>query len=382
MASVSSEVEVRVASVLDEDRRWYSVEEAVSLTAKAECPPSGPRSRLRWAEIGRLLGPEPQHLSKLTEAVRANRVQLLGWDRQPVVNHASVGLLDACISREDLRRFALTELGIWFGRPMGAEVSAARRASGLFTLHEVVGLLAEERRWLVSDGQQFQELTAIAMQDGTLHAYDEVTLLRCRPTKASAAYGFLLRSDEVDAWLAGQGVPYRPDWAGLLQSDNETAASVARLRPLRVPGQAALTDAGSPMSTAWLASEPLAKENTRSTNSGAGQADDESRPIVTLHPPSEHRQEPTAVERFVRHSTDDRRQDILTPMIRKAEELAGPGASAAQVWAQLQQMARSTPPPAPLSKVTSGGVVYFDGPRERTFTVRALRDRLRRARAR
>ncbi len=84
----------------------------------------------------------------------------------------------------------------------------------------------------------------------------------------------------------------------------------------------------------------------------------------------------------VRHSTISRREDLLTPVLRKAEEMAGSGASAAQVWAQLEHMARAADRPAPLANVTSGGVVYFDGATKRTFTLAALRDRLRRARTR
>lgn len=82
------------------------------------------------------------------------------------------------------------------------------------------------------------------------------------------------------------------------------------------------------------------------------------------------------------HSTDDRRQDLLTPLIRRAGELAGEGAGTPQVWAQLEQMARGPNPPPPLCGITSGGVLYFDGPNKKSFTLRALRDRLRRARAR
>jgi hypothetical protein len=81
------------------------------------------------------------------------------------------------------------------------------------------------------------------------------------------------------------------------------------------------------------------------------------------------------------HSTQAGRSNVLTAVIAQAEQRAGgQAATAAQVFAELEHMARQAQPPVPLKGVTSGGVQYHDGGKVRTFTVGALRDRRRRAR--
>lgn len=84
----------------------------------------------------------------------------------------------------------------------------------------------------------------------------------------------------------------------------------------------------------------------------------------------------------LRHSTRDRRENLLTPIIGKAQELAGPGATVAQVWAELQRMATSSSPPAPLCGADTRGVLYLKDGKTAALTRDALRDRITRARAR
>ena len=83
------------------------------------------------------------------------------------------------------------------------------------------------------------------------------------------------------------------------------------------------------------------------------------------------------------HRLKNRRGDLLTPVLDRALGLAGGlDAPPSAVWAQLERLAASESPPAPLEGLTQGGVVYRDGSQKKTFTSRALGDRLRRLRQR
>lgn len=80
----------------------------------------------------------------------------------------------------------------------------------------------------------------------------------------------------------------------------------------------------------------------------------------------------------VRHSTVDHREDILTPALKKARELAGLDSTSAQVWAQLQKMARESNAMPPLVDVVAGGVLYEDGMEQLVLTRKNFGDRFRR----
>lgn len=75
------------------------------------------------------------------------------------------------------------------------------------------------------------------------------------------------------------------------------------------------------------------------------------------------------------HRTKGGRDDLLWPVIERAQEMAGGSVRPAEVWVQLQQFAIAKVPP--LEGVNSGGIQYRYGKLE-TFTFAALRDRLRR----
>lgn len=221
----------------------------------------------------------------------------------------------------------------------------ARQADGWLRIDEAAQLLKEAGR---GSAANWRDKFLAAAQSGGLPTHEPGTYDRVKyeplssfqqPRRARDFYE-VVHVDDLNAWLAS----------------NEP-----RL-PYRFP---AISAQPSPSAEPAPACQPAVGD-------GRGLAASDGHPADA----------PRVVRQIVRHSTDDRRQDLLTPLIRMAEELAGQGGSSAQVWAQLEHMARGSTPPAPLSAVTSGGVVYFDGPRKKTFTLRALRDRLRRARAR
>ena len=201
------------------------------MTARAECPPYTPPMQLPGDESGHDYGPEPQHLRKLQAAARAGRVTLLDAARAPLSSLGDAAIRDAVIEREELRRFALVELGIWLHRSMGADRAAKRRALGYFSLYEVAVVLAEQLRWQHSVQRTFFDEVAAAAESAELPTYDEYTQLRFRSV-AVKRFGALAKRDEVDEWLAQRGAPYRPDWAALLQSDRETVESVNALSRL------------------------------------------------------------------------------------------------------------------------------------------------------
>ena len=215
---------------LQEERCWYFADEAIHLTARAECPPYTPPMQLP-RESDHDYGPEPQHLRKLQAAARAGRVTLLDAARAPLSSLGDAAIRDAVIEREELRRFALVELGIWLHRPMGADRAAKRRALGYFSLYEVAVVLAEQLRWQHSVQRAFFDEVAAAVESAELPTYDEYTQLRLRSVAVNR-FGALAKRDEVDEWLAQRGAPYRPDWAALLQSDRETVESVNALSRL------------------------------------------------------------------------------------------------------------------------------------------------------
>ena len=78
------------------------------------------------------------------------------------------------------------------------------------------------------------------------------------------------------------------------------------------------------------------------------------------------------------HSTIDGRRNLLRTRIEQAQALAGGSFKAAEVWPHLERMASMKPAPAPLEGSNSGGIQYRDGT-VKTFTIKALGDRLRRA---
>lgn len=90
---------------------------------------------------------------------------------------------------------------------------------------------------------------------------------------------------------------------------------------------------------------------------------------------------PIDVERTAHavHTAHGERSNILDDVIAIAVQRAGANAANAKVWAELESMARGDDRPTPLAGVNSGGVQYHDGGQIRTFTLAALRDRLRRA---
>ncbi len=221
----------------------------------------------------------------------------------------------------------------------------SRQAEGWLRINEAAQVLMEAGR---GSAANWRAKFLAAAQSGGLPTYEPDTYDRViyealsssqHPRRARDFYE-LVHVDDLNVWL----------------STNEP-----RL-PYRFP---AISAQPSPSAESAAACQPAVGD-------GRGIAASDGHPADA----------PRVVIQVVRHSTDDRRQDLLTPLIRRAEELAGQGASPVQIWAQLEQMARGATPPAPLAAVTSGGVVYFDGPKKKTFTLRALRDRLRRARAR
>ena len=220
----------RATAPLQEERRWYFVDEAIHITARAECPPYTPPMQLP-RESHHDYGPEPQHLRKLRAAARAGRVPLLDAARAPLSSLEDADIRAAVIEREELRRFALVELGIWLYRPMFADRATERRANGLFTLSEVAVTVAEQLRWQQSVQADFFDQAAAAAESRELPTYYEDTRLRISSGPVNR-FGALAKRDDVDAWLAQRGAPYRPQWEALLQSDRETVESVNALSRL------------------------------------------------------------------------------------------------------------------------------------------------------
>ena len=82
---------------LQEERCWYFADEAIHLTARAECPPNTPPMQLPRDESGHDYGPEPQHLRKLQAAARAGRVTLLDAARAPLSSLGDAAIRDAAM---------------------------------------------------------------------------------------------------------------------------------------------------------------------------------------------------------------------------------------------------------------------------------------------
>lgn len=109
-------------------------------------------------------------------------------------------------------------------------------------------------------------------------------------------------------------------------------------------------------------------------------------PLVAMQVPQAHgpRSVPIATAAavpFVR-LTREKRANVLTHVIACAMDEAGTNSDAARIWIALERLANQEKPPAPLIGVNSGGVQYSDGGKKKTFTRKALGDRLRRARKR
>lgn len=75
-------------------------------------------------------------------------------------------------------------------------------------------------------------------------------------------------------------------------------------------------------------------------------------------------------------------RDVLHPVVQRARAVVVDSNDSAQVWAELERLARlsDSQRPAPLAGVTSGGLQWRDGGRTKVLTRKALGDRLRRAR--
>lgn len=225
--SSSPVAESRATAPLHEERRWYFVDEAIHLTARAEWPLFQPPMRLP-RQSHQEYGPERQHLRKLQAAARAGRVTLLDAARASLSSLEDADIRAAVIEREELRRFALVELGIWFHRPMFADRATKRRALGYFTLYEVAMAVAEQLRWQDEAQRKFFARIAAAAESGELRTYDDDIALD-RLLGTVNRFGALTKSDEVEAWLAQRGARYRPEWAALLECDKRTVKSVNAL---------------------------------------------------------------------------------------------------------------------------------------------------------
>jgi len=75
-------------------------------------------------------------------------------------------------------------------------------------------------------------------------------------------------------------------------------------------------------------------------------------------------------------------RDSLAPLVRQAAEAAGGADQPLAAWERFQAMARVNAEdlPPPLAGITSGGVLYWDGPKRKPLTYKAFAERLRRMR--
>ena len=213
-----------------DDEEFYSVEQAVRVTARAECPPDewapGQRLphelpkrssgvRLPEDESNWTYGPEANHLIKLKSAIVAGEVRLLHPDSlEPLAMPAEgatsddgVALDDAMLSREDLQRFSLKYIGIELVVGHWLMEAAKRRAAGYFTLHEAAKALAQCMR--LRDPFSCEELRKQlfeAADSGALAVRDPDTLGH---RKVVNPYAALVRRTDVDAWLKRIDCPFR-----------------------------------------------------------------------------------------------------------------------------------------------------------------------------